>query len=350
MSPRSRPTLTYAAAGVDDEAARRFVERIRPMARSTHGPEVLAGVGPFAGMFKLGGYRAPVLVSSTDSVGTKVKIAALTGRFDTIGIDLVNQSVNDILTVGAEPLFFLDYLASSSLSDDAKAALVEGVASACRDAGCALIGGETATLPDVYSGSDFDFVGFVVGVVEQDEIIDGSTIREGDALLALPSTGLHTNGYSLARQVFGVGVGGDPVEERARADAVYEELGSSLADALLAPHRGYTRELRAARSWVKGIAHITGGGALIENVPRMLPEGLGARLDRSAWVVPPIFRLIEREGNISEEEMYRTYNMGLGLVFTVDTSDIEAVRAALPDALRVGEVVRMDGDVRTVVE
>ncbi|OGO51220.1 MAG: phosphoribosylformylglycinamidine cyclo-ligase [Chloroflexi bacterium RBG_16_68_14] len=344
------PPLTYAAAGVDDEAARRFVERIRPLARSTHRPEVLAGVGPFAGLFRLGAYREPVLVASTDSVGTKVKIAALMGRYDTIGIDLVNQSVNDILTVGAEPLFFLDYIASATLSEDEKAALVAGVASACREAGCALIGGETATMPDLYAPGDFDFVGFIVGVVERDAIIDGSRIREGDALLALPSSGLHTNGYSLARRVFSVGVGGDPAAERARLERVYPELSVSLGEALLMPHRSYLRELRPLFSHLKGIAHITGGGAIEGNVARMLPEGLAARIDRSAWEVPAIFRLIQREGNVPEEEMWRTFNMGLGLVFAVDPADVAALRSSVPEALVVGEVVRAEGQERVRVE
>ena len=356
-------SLTYAGAGVDDQAARRFVERIRPIAKSTHGPEVLAGVGPFAGMFRLGSYREPVLVSSTDSVGTKVKIGALLGRYQGLGIDLVNQSVNDVLTVGAEPLFFLDYIASSSLGEDAKVAVVEGVASACREAGCALIGGETATMPDVYAPGDFDLVGFVVGVVERDAIIDGSSVREGDVLLALPSSGLHTNGYSLARRVFSVGVGGPSdagrtAEERARLDREYEELGCTLGEALLAPHRSYVPAMRPVLSKVKGMAHITGGGALIENVPRMLPERpsagsgqrLAARLERAAWDVPPLFRLIQREGGIAEEEMWRTFNMGLGLVFAVDPSDVATIRSALPEALVVGEVTKQTGESRTIIE
>jgi len=365
-------SLTYAGAGVDDQAARRFVERIRPIAKSTHGPEVLAGVGPFAGMFRLGSYREPVLVSSTDSVGTKVKVAALLGRYEGLGIDLVNQSVNDVLTVGAEPLFFLDYIASSALGEDAKVAVVEGVAAACREAGCALIGGETATMPDVYAPGDFDLVGFVVGVVEHDAIIDGSSIREGDVVLALPSSGLHTNGYSLARRVFSVGVGGDPVAERARLEREHEELGCTLGEALLAPHRSYVPAMRKVLSKVKGMAHITGGGALIENVPRMLPSassgqvpsgsgqgpsassgqgpGLAVRLERAAWDVPPLFRLIQREGGIAEEEMWRTFNMGLGLVFAVDPSDVAAIRSEVPEAFVVGEVIRQTGENRTIIE
>ena len=355
-----RPPLTYAAAGVDIDAARRFVDRIRGIAQSTHRPEVLAGVGPFSGLFRLGSYREPVLVASTDSVGTKVKIASLLGRFDTVGIDLVNQSVNDILTAGAEPLFFLDYIASSTLGEEERTALVQGVASACRDAGCALIGGETAELPDLYAPGDFDLVGFIVGVVERDALIDGSAIREGDALLALPASGLHTNGYSLVRRVFSVGVGGNADEERARLDRTYPELGGTLGEALLTPHRSYLRELSASGgvlSRVKGIAHITGGG-LAENVARMLPEGpsagsgqaLGAHIGRDAWEVPPLFGLIQREGNIADEEMWRTFNMGLGLVLAVDPSQVDAVRSSLPEALAVGAVVRGQGKGRVRVE
>ena len=334
-----RSPLTYAAAGVDTAAAGRVVERFREIAQSTHRPEVLAGVGPFGGLFRLGDYREPVLVSSTDSVGTKVKIASLLQRFDTVGIDLVNQSVNDILTAGAEPLFFLDYIASATLGEEEKTALVRGVASACREAGCALIGGETADLRDLYAPGDFDFVGFVVGVVEHEALIDGTAIRAGDALLALPSSGLHTNGYSLARRAFSVAVDGDATEERARLERSYPELGGTLAEALLTPHRSYVREVQAVSSRVKGIAHITGGG-LDENVARVLPEGLGARIDRASWAVPPIFSLIQREGNVAEEERWRTFNMGLGLVLAVEPSEVAAVRSALPAALVVGEVVQ----------
>jgi phosphoribosylformylglycinamidine cyclo-ligase len=342
MKPPDSP-LTYAAAGVDIDARKRFIDRIRPLAQATNRPEVLAGVGPFGGMFRLSGYRDPVLVSSTDSVGTKVRIAALLDRYDTIGIDLVNQNVNDIVTAGAEPLFFLDYIASSTLTSDEKAALVEGVAGACKEAGCALIGGETADMPDIYAAGDFDIVGFVVGAVERDAIIDGLSIREGDVLLGLPSNGLHTNGFSLVRRVFGVGLGGDYGEDRARIDRVYTELGHSLGEELLRTHRSYVREALAVREMVKGIAHITGGG-LIENVPRMLPADLSARIDRSAWEVPGIFRLLGREGNIAEEELWRTFNMGIGLVLAVDPPQASAVLAALPNAIAVGEVVKPKED------
>ncbi|MEX1255877.1 MAG: phosphoribosylformylglycinamidine cyclo-ligase [Dehalococcoidia bacterium] len=337
-SESQRPPLTYAAAGVDIDARKRFIERIRPIAASTHRPEVLAGVGPFGALFALGSYREPVLVSSTDSVGTKVRIASLLGRFEGIGVDLVNQNVNDIITSGAEPLFFLDYIASSTLTPDEKEALVRGIASACVAAGCALIGGETADMPDIYAPGDFDIVGFVVGAVERDSIIDGSSIKEGDALIGLSSSGLHTNGFSLVRRVFGIGVGGDRDEDRARLQRIEPDLGVTLGEALLTPHRGYTREVAAVRDMVKGIAHITGGG-LIENIPRILPQGLGARVDRSAWEAPPLFRLIQREGNVAEEELWRAFNMGVGLVLAAAPSEVAGIRASLPDAFVVGEVV-----------
>ena len=225
---------------------------------------------------------------------------------------------------------------------------MQGVADACKDAGCALIGGETADMPDVYAPGDLDFVGFVVGVVEQSDIIDGSTIKAGDALLALPSSGLHTNGYSLVRRVFSVGIDEDAVAERVRLEREEPELGSALGDALLIPHRSYVAGVQAVREQLKGITHITGGG-LVENVPRMLPEGLGARIDSTAWERPPLFSLIQRRGSIAEEEMYRTFNMGLGLVVAVAPSNVDAVHAKLPEAIVVGEVVKADGDERVAI-
>src|SRR3990172_2552990 len=233
---------TYARAGVDIDAAERLVGRFASLAKSARRPEVLADIGPFAGLFRLGSqtgaaYRDPVLVASTDSVGTKVKIAALLGQYGSVGHDLVNHCVNDILTTGARPLFFLDYIGNFGLSDDAKVDLVRGVVEACREAGCALLGGETADMPGTYAEGDYDLVGCTVGVVERDAVIDGSRIREGDVLLGLPSDGLHTNGYSLVRKVFGVGVEGDPEEQRRRLNEYYPELGETLGDALLRPHR-----------------------------------------------------------------------------------------------------------------
>jgi phosphoribosylformylglycinamidine cyclo-ligase len=347
MSRESQPQGSYAAAGVDIDAAQRLVSRFAELARATRRPEVIADVGPFSGLFRLGSHRDPVLVASTDGVGTKVKLAALLGCYEGLGHDLVNQSVNDILCVGAEPLFFLDYVGSFGLDDEAKVEIVRGVASACREAGCALLGGETADMPGLYARGDFDLVGFAVGIVERDAIIDGSRIREGDVLLGLPSDGLHTNGYSLVRKLFEVGMGGparqaDPDEERARLNETYPGLDGTLGDALLAPHRCYYNELKPVLRMTKGIAHITQGG-IPGNVPRMLPEGLAARIDPRRWRAQPIFRLIQERGNIAEEEMYRTFNMGIGMVLAVAPEDADAVRSQLPEALVVGEVVRGTG-------
>ena len=350
--------MTYSQAGVDVDAASRLVDRIKELARATHRPEVLAGVGPFSGLFRLSGYRDPVLVASADGVGTKLKIASLLARYDTVGIDLVNHCVNDILTTGAEPLFFLDYLASSGLSDEAKTAIVQGMASACQATGCALLGGETADMPDIYGRGDFDLVGFIVGAIERGQIIDGTAIREDDVLLGLPSSGLHTNGYSLVRKVFGVGLGGDPDEERARLGRTYPGLKATLGEALLSPHRCYYNELKAILGRVgavreppllKGIAHITGGG-IPGNLPRILPDGLGARLRRGSWQVQPIFRLIQERGNVAEDEMYRTFNMGLGMIVACAPQDVDALRAQLPEALVVGEVIAHKGERRAVIE
>ncbi len=342
MSQESQSQGSYAAAGVDIDAAERLVARFADLARATRRPEVIADVGPFSGLFRLGSYRDPVLVASTDSVGTKVKPAALLGRYEGLGHDLVNHCVNDILTAGAEPLFFLDYIGGSGVTDEAKLALVSGVAAACREAGCALLGGETADMPGLYATGDFDLVGFVLGVVEREAVIDGSRIREGDVLLGLPSDGLHTNGYSLVRKLFGVGLDGDVEEERERLNRTYPGLDVSLGEALLASHRCYYRDLKPVLPQLRGIAHITGGG-IPGNVPRVLAEGLGARIDRSAWETPPLFRLIQERGNIAEEEMYRTFNMGIGIVLAVAAADAEAVRSQLPGALVVGEVVRGKG-------
>ena len=348
MTLESGGSETYAAAGVDIDAGSRLAARIKEIVRSAGRPEVLAGVGPFASLFRLGSYREPVLVASADGVGTKLNVAAAMRRFDTAGVDLVNHCVNDILTTGAEPLFFLDYIASAGLSEDDKIAVVQGIASACRSAGCALIGGETADMPDVYLPHAFDLAGFIVGVVERDRIIDGSKIEEGDALLGLASNGLHTNGYSLARRVFHVGLGGDPEAEKAALYRSYPELGLTLGEALLLPHRCYYREVKPVLTYLKGIAHITGGG-LVDNVPRILPEGFAARFDRGMWKVPPIFTLVQREGKVSDDEMYRVFNMGLGMVLVCAQADVEAVRSLLPEARVVGQVVPQAGGKRVVL-
>lgn len=351
MSEATGGGFSYAAAGVDIDAAERLVGRFAQMARLARRPEVLADVGPFAGVFHLQGRRDPVLVASCDGVGTKARVAALLGAYEALGRDLVSLNVNDVLTVGAEPLFFLDYVAHHGLPEDALLAFVQGMAEACRDVGCALLGGETAEMPDVYAEGDFDLAGFVVGAVERDGLIDGSRIVPGDALLGMPSNGLHTNGYSLVRKVFRVGVGEDPLVERRRLEEYVPELGCTLGEALLRAHRCYygdVRPLLGAASPVKGIAHITGGG-LPGNVPRILPEGLGARIDRLAWEVPVLFRLIQSRGGIEEGEMYRTFNMGVGLVLVVSADGVEPVRARLgEEAIVLGEVVRASRDERVV--
>jgi phosphoribosylformylglycinamidine cyclo-ligase len=344
MTQQPRVPQAYAEAGVDVDAAEKLVGRFAELARSARRPEVLADIGPFAGLFKLGSYREPVLVASTDSVGTKVKIAGLLDRFDSVGHDLVNHCVNDILTSGAEPLFFLDYIGNTGLTDDAKADLVRGCVEACRAAGCALLGGETADMPGTYAEGDFDLVGFIVGVVESDAVIDGSAIREGDVLIGLPSSGMHTNGYSLVRKLFRVGIDDDPVAERERLNANHAGLEGTLGDALLAPHRPYLENVRKARqaATVRGIAHITGGG-IPGNVPRVMPGGLGARIDRSSWRMPALFRLIQDTGGIETEEMYRTFNMGLGIVLVVAPGDAGAVLKTLPQAWMCGEVITDEG-------
>ena len=349
MPDEPRPA-TYAAAGVDIDAAEALVSRYARMAKAARRPEVLADVGPFAGLFRLGQYRDPVLVASTDSVGTKVKLAALVERFEGTGHDIVNHCVNDTLTSGAHPLFFLDYIGNSGLTDDAKAAVVKGCVDACAAVGAALLGGETADMPGTYRAGDFDLVGFVIGVVERDAVIDGSAIREGDVLIGLPSDGLHTNGYSLVRRIFQIGLDEDAPVERARLERHYPELGETLADALLRPHRCYYNDLKPllppSSSFplppIRGIAHVTGGG-IPGNVPRVLPEGLAARIDRHAWDVPPIFRLIQAQGGIADEEMYRAFNMGLGLVIFVAPENADAVRSQLAGSFICGEIIRGKG-------
>ena len=330
------PGETYLAAGVNLGAARQATETIKRLAEATHGPNVIGGVGFFGGMYRLQGYRRPVLVSSTDSPGTKLMLATLTGRFESVGVDVVNHCVNDVFVSGATPLFFLDYLGVGRLQPERAEALVRGVAEACRAVGCALIGGETAELPGIYPENGFDIAGFTVGVVEEDAILDGSTIAEGDVLLAVPSNGLHTNGYSLARRVFGVD------DNPSVLDRVPPELGVTLGEALMVPHRCYYPLLEPVLPHIKGMAHITGGG-LPENVPRILPAGLGARFDTSAWQVPPIFPLIREAGRVETDEMYRVFNMGVGMVLACSPERADEVRRLVPDAVPAGEVVAGEG-------
>ncbi|HEY0094369.1 MAG TPA: phosphoribosylformylglycinamidine cyclo-ligase [Archangium sp.] len=335
---------TYKQAGVDIEAGDAFVERIKPYAARTVRPEVVAGVGGFGGLFALppGKYREPVLVAGTDGVGTKLKVAFQAGRHGTVGIDLVAMSVNDILTCGAEPLFFLDYFATGRLEVDAAAEVVKGIAQGCEQAGCTLLGGETAEMPGFYARGEYDLAGFCVGVVERSDIIDGRTVAPGDALIGLPSSGLHSNGYSLARKVL--------LEDAKLAlDAVPEGLDRPLADALLEPTRIYVRDAQALMKAVKvkGFAHITGSG-IPGNLPRCLPEGTRAVLDEKTWKRPPIFELIQRLGRVERKELYDTFNMGLGLIAVVAKADVPAALAALKargvEAAEVGRVEAGQGE------
>ncbi|HKE13915.1 MAG TPA: phosphoribosylformylglycinamidine cyclo-ligase [Kofleriaceae bacterium] len=327
---------TYKGAGVDIDAGGRLVERIRPLAARATRPEVLAGIGGFAGACAIpGGYRDPILVSGTDGVGTKLKTAFATGRHDTIGIDLVAMSVNDIAVTGAEPLFFLDYFATSRLDVDVAESVVRGVAGACREAGCALLGGETAELPGLYAESEYDLAGFCVGVVERADLRDGRDIEPGDAIIGLPSSGLHSNGHSLARKVLleVLGLG---------HDARPPELGgASVADELLRPTLLYNRPLSAlGRAGIrfKGAAHVTGGG-LVENPPRMLPgDDLAIELDRRTWKVPAVFSLIASAG-VEEAELRRTFNLGLGMVVAVAPAQADQALQVLRGAGQAPAVV-----------
>ena len=340
--------IDYRASGVDIDAGNETVRRIRSLAKSTFTSGVLSDIGSFGGLFRLDRdrYREPVLVSSADGVGTKLKVAFMTGRHDTVGADLVNHCVNDVLVQGAEPLFFLDYLATGRLSPDVAEQIVSGVARGCRENGCALIGGETAEMPGFYADGEYDIAGFIVGVVEQSKIIDGRSIVPGDALIGLPSAGLHTNGYSLARRVM-FDVCGFAHDTRV------PELGATAGEALLAPHRSYLAALRPLidAGLVKGMAHITGGG-ITENLPRMLPVGCAADVDRRSWTVPPIFQLLQQRGGIAEDEMLRAFNMGVGLVACVDSTSanraIDLLTGAGEQPIALGRIAAGDRGVRYV--
>jgi phosphoribosylformylglycinamidine cyclo-ligase len=333
----------YRDSGVDIDAGNETVRRIKGLARATFTPGVLSEIGSFGGLFALdrARYRDPVLVSSADGVGTKLKVAFMTGRHDTVGADLVNHCVNDILVQGAEPLFFLDYLATGRLAPAVAEQIVGGMARACRENACALIGGETAEMPGFYADGEYDLAGFIVGAVERSRIIDGRTIAPGDVLIGLPSAGLHTNGYSLARRVLFADAGW-------HADSFVAELGATVGDALLAPHRSYLPAIKPIldRSWIKGLAHITGGG-ITENLPRILPDGCAARIELHSWQPPAIFVLLQDRGRIAREEMFRAFNMGIGLIAVCAATDEAALAGALerlgePGARRIGVVTTGD--------
>ena len=348
----SGPALSYARSGVDIEAAEATVSRYAELAARTRRPEVLADIGPFAGLFRLpGGLQDPVLVASTDSVGTKLLVAAAVGRYDTVGRDLVNHCVNDVLTAGAEPLFVLDYIATSDLAQDHRVELVAGVAAACEENGAALLGGETADLPGIYLPGAFDLVGTAVGVVEREAVVDGSRVGAGDQLLALPSSGLQTNGYSLVRRIWGIGE--DAARDRTLLEAHDPELGCSLGDALLAVHGSFLEALRPLlgrpRGPLHGIAHITGGG-VPGNLSRIVPDGLQARVDLASWRPPALFGLIRRQGELPREEMWRVFNMGVGLVLAVEAAEAEALLREVEGSWRLGEVApRAQGEAPVVL-
>jgi phosphoribosylformylglycinamidine cyclo-ligase len=341
--PSADQGLSYRDAGVDIDASNLAKERIRGLLRDTATEGTLSELGAFGGLFRVpGGMRSPVLVASTDGVGTKLKVAFMADRHDTVGEDLVNHCVNDILVQGARPLFFLDYLGMGKVEPGAVAALVEGVARGCRANGCALLGGETAEMPDFYEAGEYDLAGTVVGIVEEERILDGSAVSEGDLIVALPSSGLHTNGYSLARRIvferMGLGV----------ADPFPGEEGATVAEVLLRVHRSYLETLwpliEAER--LKALAHVTGGG-IVENLPRVLPQGLGARIRLDSWHVPNLFRVLQEEGRVEESEMYRAFNMGVGMMAVVAPEEaagvVEALGRSGEEAWVVGEVIRGSG-------
>ncbi|HEV2445285.1 MAG TPA: phosphoribosylformylglycinamidine cyclo-ligase [Candidatus Sulfopaludibacter sp.] len=330
--------VRYRDAGVNIDEAGRAVSGIKKLARGTFTRGVLADIGSFGAMFRISGYRKPVLVSSADGVGTKLKVAFLTGRHDTVGEDLVNHCVNDIAVQGAVPLYFLDYFAVGKLDARVAQAVISGIARGCRRNGCALIGGETAEMPGLYSGSEYDLAGFIVGAAERSDLLTGAHIREGDALLGLPSTGLHTNGYSLARKLLFDVAGYGP-------KTLLPEVGSTVGDALLAVHRSYLKPIRTlmAARLLRGAAHITGGG-ITDNTPRMLPKGLAAAIDTGAWKIPPIFEVLRRIGNVPADDYRRTFNLGIGMILAVPARGVAKAEAALhrsgESPTRIGSVIR----------
>ncbi len=342
----TRKSLTYRDAGVDIDAGDALVDRIKPHAKRTMRPGVMAGIGGFGALFEVPrGYREPVLVSGTDGVGTKLKLAFQWKRHDTIGIDLVAMSVNDILTLGAEPLFFLDYYACGKLDVPSAADVVKGIAAGCEMAGCALIGGETAEMPGMYPAGEYDLAGLAVGVVEKKKIINGRSIKPGDVVLGLASNGVHSNGYSLVRRILA----------QPGVKLTSKIGGRALKDAILAPTRIYVKPVLQLMKKinVKGLAHITGGG-LVDNVPRVLGENLTAELRSDAWPLPPLFRWLQERGNVADDEMHRVFNCGIGMVVVVEEKDAKRAQALLEKAgervWRIGTVRRRKrGEAQTIV-
>jgi phosphoribosylformylglycinamidine cyclo-ligase len=331
----------YAIAGVDIHLADKVKKIIAQQARTTFRPEVI-GSEFFGSMFQLKGYREPVLVSSTDGVGTKLRIASLLGKNDTVGMDIVNHCVNDILCCGADPLFFLDYIAMAKLVPEQIQAIISGIVQACQEVGCSLIGGETAEMPGIYSRKNYDLVGFIVGVVERKNIIYGSSIVPGDVILGLPSSGLHTNGYSLVRKVFGIDA------NHSCLNKFYPELGENLGEELLHVHRCYYPQLKPALPLLKGIAHITGGG-FVGNIPRILPKGVAAHIKKRSWDILSIFKLIQKEGNIKEAEMYQVFNMGIGMTIVCSPQQVAKMISILPQAKVIGEIIKREDEERVII-
>ena len=330
----NKPSLSYKDAGVDIEAGNALVDRIKHVAKRTRRPEVMAGLGGFGALCELpSGYKQPVLVSGTDGVGTKLRLAMDLGIHDTIGIDLVAMCVNDLIVAGAEPLFFLDYYATGKLNVDTAAAVVEGIGAGCELSGCSLVGGETAEMPGMYEGEDYDLAGFCVGVVEKSEIIDGTKVSSGDTLIGIASSGPHSNGYSLIRKII----------EVSNADLNQDMGGQTLAKALMAPTRIYVKAILELlkQTPVNALCHITGGG-LQENIPRVLPEKSKAVIDTKSWEIPPVFQWLQQNGNVDQEEMYRTFNCGVGLILAVPSDSAEQTLAALKtlgeDAWVIGQI------------
>jgi phosphoribosylformylglycinamidine cyclo-ligase len=331
----------YALAGVDISLADQVKKVVAQQARTTFRSEVI-GSEFFGSMFQLKGYREPVLVSSTDGVGTKLRIASLVGKNDTVGMDIVNHCVNDILCCGAEPLFFLDYIAMGKLVPERIQTIISGIVQACREVGCSLIGGETAEMPGIYSRKNYDLVGFIVGVVEKKNIIYGSSIVSGDVILGLPSSGLHTNGYSLVRKVFGIDASPSCLNKS------YPELGRSLGEELLQVHRCYYPQLKPVLPLLKGIAHITGGG-FVGNIPRILPKGVAVHIKKRSWDILPIFKLIQKEGNIKEAEMYQVFNMGIGMTIVCSPQQVDKIVSILPQAKVIGEIIKREDKERVII-
>ena len=332
---------TYASAGVDIDAANRATEKIKELARTTFNARTLSEIGSFGGMFDgaFPNMHQPVLVASADGVGTKLKMAFATGIHNTIGRDLVNHCVNDILVQGARPLFFLDYIATGQLAPETVAGIIEGITNGCRENGCVLLGGETAEMPGFYADGEYDVAGFIVGVVDREKIIDGKTIAPGDVVLGLPSVGLHTNGYSLARKLFFEEAGYDPA-------AYLDQLGETVGETLLKSHVSYLRDLNG---WlddgkIKGLAHITGGG-LLENIPRILPDGTAVEISKGSWPVLTVFDLMQQMGSIEEPEMFRTFNMGIGMVLICAPADAMPIKASLDACYEIGRVTTGDRSV-----